>query len=88
MEAKRLPLRLELGTERRDGRTWFRGEVERGTQLLAHTEWTRHPTVAMNDGAQLLAYAREHEDELVVIKSAPIAREAHGEAMRLFALAR
>lgn len=88
MDAKRLPLRLELGIEVRDGVKLFRGEVERGTQLLAHTEWNAHPTVAMNEGAHLLRWAREHEDELVVIESAPLAREAHSEAMRLFALAR
>lgn len=86
-----LPLRPELATEDREGLKWFRSELWRGAYPVtldgreAVTEWTRHPTVAMNDGRDLVAYVRAREDEITVAESLPAAKVAHDEALALFA---
>ena len=58
-----LPLRMELGhTTTAEGVRLFRGEVERGTTLIAATEWTEHPTRAIGEGHDLLRVIRTWEE--------------------------
>lgn len=48
-------LRMTLGsTTTAEGLHLFRGEVERGTELVDATEWTRHPVEAHRAGRDLL----------------------------------
>ena len=58
-----LPLRMELGIRHTaDGLTLFRGQVERGPAVLAHTEWVEHAARAIGEGHDLLRVIRVHEE--------------------------